>query len=171
MNESDRYSYEILKYELETSLKGLEFKDYLMPINQFTSLTLTFGQMGTGQGSQPFKTVQDYDNWLSRVDRFAIWCDTAIQNMREGMREGIVQNKTLMERVLPQLKDMLVTDVKKSIFYMPVTNMPAEFSASDKSRIDSAYQLAITNKIISSYKNYMILSKTNTSPNARIKQE
>ena len=152
LNESDRYSYEILKYELETSLKGLEFKDYLMPINQFTSLTLTFGQMGTGQGSQPFKTVQDYDNWLSRVDRFAIWCDTAIQNMREGMRDGIVQNKTLMERVLPQLKDMLVTDVKKSIFYMPVTNMPAEFSASDKSRIDSAYQLAITNKIISSYK-------------------
>ncbi|HQW00602.1 MAG TPA: DUF885 family protein, partial [Bacteroidia bacterium] len=122
LNESDRYSFEILQYEMETSLKGLEFKDYLMPINQFTSLTLVFGQLGTGQGAQPFLTPSDYENWLGRVNGFYVWCDTAIQNMKQGIQEGIVQNKTLMERVLPQLKDMLVKDVKKSIFYMPITN-------------------------------------------------
>ncbi|MBK9541831.1 MAG: DUF885 domain-containing protein [Bacteroidetes bacterium] len=151
LNESDRYSFEILQYEMETSLKGLEFKDYLMPINQFTSLTLVFGQLGTGQGAQPFLTPSDYENWLGRVNGFNVWCDTAIQNMKQGIQEGIVQNKTLMERVLPQLKDMLEKDVKKSIFYMPITNMPADFSATDKARLDSLYQTAILTQIIPSY--------------------
>lgn len=158
--EEDQYSYEILNYELQTGLKSLAFKDYLMPVNQFSCMTLTFGQLGTGQGAQPFKTVTDYENWLGRVTDFATWCDTAIGNMRRGMLEGIVQNKVLMERVLPQLKDMLVSDAKKSIFYMPILNIPTDFSAEDKLRFDSLYRVAIRTQILPSYqKLYDFISK------------
>lgn len=151
LSESDRYSYEILKYEMEMGLKGMSFKDYLMPINQFSCMTLTIGQLGSGQSAQPFKTVKDYTDWLGRVKGFYEWCDTAIANMRVGMKEGVVQNKILMERVLPQLQDMLVKDVKKSLFYMPVTNMPKEFTKEEKAHIDSLYQVAIMTQIIPSY--------------------
>ena len=148
---NDQTSYEILKWDLEMALEGLKFQDYLMPVNQFWSNTLTFPQYGSGDGNQPFKTVQDYDNFLKRIDGFVIWCDTAISNMRRGMASGVVYPKILMERVLPQMKSMLVKDAKESIFYMPVTKMPKDISENDKSRLDSAYRNAILTKIVPVY--------------------
>ena len=151
LSETDQTSYDILKWDLQMALEGFRFHDNLMPVNQFWSNTLTFPQYGSGEGSQPFKTVKDYDNFLKRIDGFAIWCDTAIENMRKGIAGGFVYPKVLMERVLPQMKSMLVDDVKQSIFYMPVSKMPADISDSDKKRLDGEYQAAIKTSIIPSY--------------------
>jgi len=151
LDANDQTSYEILKWDLETALEGLKFQDYLMPVNQFWSNTLTFPQYGSGEGNQPFKTVQDYDNFLKRIDGFVVWCDTAIANMQKGMGMGIVYPKILMQRVLPQMKSMIVKDAKESIFYMPVTKMPKDFSEADKNRLDSAYKAAILTKIVPIY--------------------
>ncbi len=40
--------------------------------------------LGSGTNAQPFKTVQDYENWLKRLDGLVVWMDQAIVNMREG---------------------------------------------------------------------------------------
>ena len=151
LNANDQTSYEILKWDLETALEGLKFQDYLMPVNQFWSNTLTFPQYGSGEGNQPFKTVKDYDNFLKRIDGFVVWCDTAIANMRKGMGMGVVYPKILMQRVLPQMKSMIVKDAKESIFYMPVSKMPKDFSEADKNRLDSSYKAAILTKIVPIY--------------------
>jgi len=148
----DQDSYDILRHELEIGLAGLSFNDYLMPINQFSCLTLVFGQMGTGTSFQPFKNAKDYDDFLGRVNGFQAWCDTAISNMRRGMAEGVVQPKILMERVLPQLAAMDVKEASQSIFYMPVKNFPETVSAPDRERLDSAYRKAIMEQIVPSYR-------------------
>jgi uncharacterized protein (DUF885 family) len=151
LTSNDQVSYDILQWDLDMAIEGLKFNDHLMPINQFWSNTITFPQYGSGQGNQPFKTVKDYDNFLKRIDGFVVWCDTAILNMKRGMATGLVYPKILMERVLPQMKSMIVKDVKQSIFYMPIANMPAEIAEPDKSRLTSAYQKAIAEKIVPSY--------------------
>ena len=46
------------------SLEGLTYNNHLMPTNQLDGLTLSMGQLGSGEGNQPFETVQDYHNWL-----------------------------------------------------------------------------------------------------------
>ena len=82
-------------------------------------MTLTMPQVASGKSYQPFKTVEDYRNFLSRIDGFVVWVDTAIVNMRKGLAVGYTYPRILMERVLPQAQDMMVTDVKKSIFWEP----------------------------------------------------
>ena len=155
LSENDLISYEILKWDLKMALEGLRFHDHLMPVNQFNSTVLTFPQYGSGQGNQPFKTVKDYNDFLKRIDGFAIWCDTAIANMRKGMAMGAVYPKVLMERVLPQMKSMIVKDPKESIFYMPVKNMPDEITGDARAGLETAYQKAIKGKIIPSYQKLM----------------
>ncbi len=108
----DILSYDMFKREMEMQIEGLSFHDNLMPINQFWSVPLTFGQLGSGSGNQPFKTVKDYDDFLKRVDGFVAYTDTAIENMKRGAAQGITPPQILMERVLPQLKAMDVKDVK-----------------------------------------------------------
>jgi uncharacterized protein (DUF885 family) len=152
LDESQQISYDILKWDLETALEGLRFKDYLRPINQFWSLPLTFGQLGSGKSIQPFKTVEDYHNFLGRIRGFTAWCDTAIVMMKRGIESGEVHPRILMERVLPQFKSMDVADISSSIFYMPVANMPKDFPEREKKNLDSLYRSAIQHEIIPAYR-------------------
>jgi uncharacterized protein (DUF885 family) len=147
----EQLSYDILKRETTFRQELLEFPDHLFPVHQFWGLTLTMPQIGSGQSFQPFKTAKDYDDFLKRVDAFSVWVDTAIVNMRKGLAGGYTYPKILMERVLPQCKDLMVTDVTKSIFYQPITNMPDSVSADDKTRLTEAYKKAITEKIVPTY--------------------
>src|SRR5688572_31651076 len=78
LSAEDKVSRDILKWECEVNLAQLEFPTHLLPIDQFTGLHLQIGQWAGGTSAQPFKTPQDYENWLKRVDRFIEWSDTAI---------------------------------------------------------------------------------------------
>jgi uncharacterized protein (DUF885 family) len=151
LSEQEQVSYDIFKREMEVNLRSLEFNDHYMPVHQFWGMTLTIPQIGSGKSYQPFKTAKDYDNFLARIDGFAIWVDTAIVNMRKGLLIGYTFPKVLMERVLPQAKDMMVEDVKKSIFWEPIKNMPDAIPSAEKDRITQAYADAIKNKIVASY--------------------
>ena len=151
LGDQERISYDILTYETELKFRLLKFPDHLMPVHQFWGMTLDMPQMGSGQGIQPFRSVKDYDDFLKRIDAFAVWVDTAIVNMREGLARGYTYPKILMERVLPQARNMMVDDVTKSIFYQPVTGMPDSLPAGEKSRLREAYAGAIKEKIVPAY--------------------
>jgi len=150
--ENDRLSYDLLTYDCEIQLEGLRFKDYLIPISQFNSMTLTIAQLASGTGNQPFKTVKDYDNWLSRLNRYLEWCDTAIVNMRRGMASGYVIPKVLAKKVVPQLGSFDHGPAKDHLFYTPVKAFPADFSNEDKTRLSRAYQEIVETKIIPAHK-------------------
>jgi uncharacterized protein (DUF885 family) len=152
LNENDKISYDIFKREMAMQLEGFQFYDELMPINQFWGLHLTIGQLGSGEGNQPFKTVKDYDNFLGRIRGFANWTDTAIANMRKGMNEGYVLPKSLTVKVIPQVKSFITTDVKQNLFYSPINKFPRDFPDAEKTRLTAAYTNAINNLVVPSFK-------------------
>jgi uncharacterized protein (DUF885 family) len=112
----------------------------LLPIDQFSNIANSMAQFGSGTSAQPFVTVKDYDDWLRRAARAPVIFEQAILNMREGMKEGLVQPRVLMDKVLPQLDANITDDVEKSIFWGPVTRMPQEFSAADRERLTAAFR-------------------------------
>ena len=83
LNENDRMSYDMLTWDLNINLKGISLGISIngatgpnftsIPFNQFTGLPLLLGQMGSGSGNQPFKTVVDYDQWIRRATAFSAW--------------------------------------------------------------------------------------------------
>ena len=154
LDENDKISYDMFQYEMQQRLQGLKLPTWMLPFNQFWGLPLTLGQYGSGQGNQPFKTVRDYDNWLGRAHGFPAWADSAIGNFRQGMRLGVVLPKALVVKMIPQMrgKDIDVTDATKSLFYGPITRLPASFSAADKARLTAAYQKAILTDLVPAYR-------------------
>ena len=153
LDENDKVSYDIFQYDLQQRVEGSKLNIWMMPFQQFWGLPISMGQFGSGQGNQPFKTVQDYDNWLGRVRGFTVWADSAIGNFRRGMKAGVVLPKSLVEKMIPEMRDktMVVTDPTKSLFYGPITRFPKEFSAADKQRITEDYKKAILNEIVPTY--------------------
>ena len=151
LSRQDQLSYDMFRLDRETALEGEKFPGHLQPLNQFSSFTAFFVQLGSGTSLHPFKTVEDYDDWLSRIDGFIEYADQAIENMREGMAQGVVRPRILMEKVLPQLESQMVERAEDSGFFAPVTNMPADFSAEDRDRLTAEFKAAIENKIVPAY--------------------
>ncbi|TDJ41449.1 MAG: DUF885 domain-containing protein [Gammaproteobacteria bacterium] len=147
----EQLSYDIFRIKREQSLEGNQFPFYLQPMNQFRLMTNFFVQLGSGSSLHPFKTVKNYDDFLSRADDFVTNIDLAIDNMKEGMRQGIVQPKILMVKVIPQIEAHIVDSAEESKFWMPITNMPEEFSDEDRERLTAAYKDAIENKFIPAF--------------------
>ncbi len=147
----DQLSYDIFEIQREQSLAGNEFPSHLQPMNQFYLMTNFFVQLGSGSSLHPFKTVKNYDDFLNRADDIIVNMDLAIENMREGMRAGVVQPKILMLKVIPQIEAHLVGSAEESSFWMPITNMPESFSDEERERLTVAYRAAIENKYIPAF--------------------
>ena len=152
LSTEDQVSFDIFQYEMQTRLEGLKLNTWMMPFAQFYSLPNTLGQLGTGTGAQPFKTVKDYDDWLARLGQFPVWADSAIANFRQGVRAGVVLPKALVLKMVPQLQAQVTTDASKSLFYGPITRLPASFSAADKERLSATYQQIINIELVPAYR-------------------
>lgn len=151
LNEQDQLSKKVLQWECETNLMGMEFPTELLPINQMWTLQLTMGQLAAGASAQPFTTVTDYTNWLSRVEDYIAWLESAKTRMKEGIAQDVVLPKSLIRKVIPQLEAMTDPNLDKHIFYKPAKNFPENFTASQKDSLSAAYADMVTHKIIPAY--------------------
>ena len=148
----DRLTYDVFVSGLESEIEGYRFPSHLIPINQFYSAPNYFAMFGSGNGMQPFDTVQAYENFLKRIDGFVAWTDQAIVNMREGVQKGYTLPRVLAERTLPQLQAHVVAKPEDSIFWGPVKKLPESFSAADRERLAAAYRAAIETKLVPVYR-------------------
>lgn len=177
LNENDQLSYDIFNREMDITLQGLSlgyfggtvnYPDHqYMPFNQFEGTPLVLGQFGSGESSQPFKTVKDYDNWAARMKAFSAWADSAIVYFKKGINANIVLPAALVKKMIPQMEAMKVADVKQSLFYGPVNKIPSTFSASDKQRITGEYASLIAQQIIPAYTKLADFLKNEYLPKAR----
>lgn len=148
----DRITYDVFKLNREWAIEGEQFPAHLVPLNQFYGLHSFFAVLGSGQSAQPFNTVDDYDNWLGRVDGFVVIMDQAAENFQKGVEEGVLQPRVIIEKVIPQLEAHVVDDVEQSLFWNPIKNMPEDFSAEDRERLTAEYRKAIGEQIVPAYR-------------------
>ncbi|BDU15914.1 DUF885 domain-containing protein [Lysobacter auxotrophicus] len=148
----DLLNYEIFTKDAKDQIESFQFPGWMTPVNQMDSTASLAVQFGSGSGAQPFKTVQDYDNWLARGARIPVLFDTEIANMKQGIAAGVVQPKALMEKVVPQLDALIKDKPEDTLFWGPITNFPKEFSDADKQRLTEAYRKMIAEQLMPAYK-------------------
>lgn len=166
LSADDRMSLQVMQWDCKIKKEGLENpmasvasplfdlpNINWMPINQIFSFHLYFTTFSDTGGAQPFNNVQDYDNWLARVNAFLPWLETVQSNMREGMTNGVVLPKAIIEKVLGQMGQFTNPDTDSHVFYAPIKNMTAQLSQEDRDRLDQAFRELIDTKLRPAYLN------------------
>jgi uncharacterized protein (DUF885 family) len=164
LNPNDKISFDIFKREMEMSIQGLSFHNNYIPFQQFWGLPLTMGQLGSGDGNQPFKTIKDYNDWLSRASVFGAWADSAIVYFRKGIAANYVLPTALVQKMIPQMEAMVVADPTKSLFYAPINKIPFDL---DKNKLALQYQQLISQTLVPAYKKLADFLKNEYLPKAR----
>ncbi|WP_343226337.1 DUF885 domain-containing protein [Marilutibacter chinensis] len=148
----DLLSYQIFVRDARMELEGERFPGWQQPINQFYNLASMAVQLGSGTGAQPFRTVEDYDDWVERASQLPELFDQAIANMKTGVENGVVQPRALMEKVVPQLDALIKDKPEDTLFWGPVRNFPEDFSDTDRQRLTEAYRSLIANQLMPAYR-------------------
>ena len=167
LDDKDKISFDVFKREMQINLEGLNFPENYIPFQQFWGLPLTMGQLGSGVGNQPFKTVKDYDDWLSRASKFVAWGDSSIVYFKKGIAANYVLPKALVVKMIPEMEAMQVKEDTASLFYSPVKNFPTGFSDTDKNRLTTAFTTLIHQQLIPTYKKLADFLKNEYLPKAR----
>ena len=167
LSKDDVLSKKVLLWECETNLERLNFKEQYTPINQMWTLQLNIGQYAAGLSAQPFKTVKDYNDWLSRLDDYIIWLSSAEDRMKDGIVNGYVLPKSLIIKVIPQLKTIINTNLDENLFYSPIRQFPFDFSEDEKSVLTNKYKKTVLNKIIPAYQKLYDFMKNEYLENGR----
>lgn len=123
----------------------------LMPLLQIQSLHLYVAQLGSGASVQPFKTAQDYDNWLERLEDYLVFLDTCIEKMEEGMGQGVVLPKKIVVKIIPQLQEFINSGVGDHLFTEPLRNFSEAVNRADRKRITKAYEAFVRDRLIPKY--------------------
>ncbi len=152
LSDSEKMTKAILQWECDINLEAFNFRADLRPIDQMWSPHLMVGQLASGASAQPFKTVEDYNNWLKRLDGYVDWLHSAEAKMKEGIELGHVLPKSLIVKVLPQLESGTIDDLDQHLFFSPIKNLPEDFSDDDKKALTEAYTKKLTEKVIPAYK-------------------
>ena len=151
LSESERLSKAVLRWELDINQAAMEFDNDLTPIDQMWSVNLTMGQLASGASAQPFKTMEDYSRWLTRVDAYLEWLASVQTKMKQGIERSYVLPKALTIKVIPQLKAMTKKKVNEHLFFAPAQNIPESFSDQDRQKIVVEYTRMVTDKVIPAY--------------------
>lgn len=147
----DLLSYQIFVEDARESIESDKYPSWMLPVDQMSNIVTLAAMMGSGSGAQPFKTVQDYENWLARGRRMPVLIDSAIGNMRAGMKAGVVQPRALMIKVVPQIDAVMNEDPTRTVFWGPIGAMPESFPAAEKARLTAAYRELIEKQLMPSF--------------------
>ncbi|MDU8886893.1 DUF885 domain-containing protein [Yeosuana sp. MJ-SS3] len=164
LSDTEKMSKAVLLWDCEINLEEMTFQKDLMPIDQMWSLNLDFNQLASGSTSQPFNLVEDYKNWLERVDFYLEWLESAKENMKKGMESGYVLPSSLIVKVIPQFEVLAAGNVEDHLYYSPILFISEAFSKEEREELIKAYTDMVSNKIMPAHKDMVDFLKNEYLP-------
>jgi uncharacterized protein (DUF885 family) len=155
LSPTDRIAYDVFRRGKEQALKGLEPRIIALtvtrPINHFFGFHTAYPQIASGRAAAPFRTVEDYENNLKRLDGFARQLDMAVIRFREGMASGVTQPKLVVENMVRQLGTLTAGGAEASPLFLPVQNFPDTVPEGERLRLAKAYREKIGETVNPAY--------------------
>jgi uncharacterized protein (DUF885 family) len=143
----DQLNRDLFRRQYEAEIASYNYGEQYTPISQRGGLP----SLHRMTDIVVFKTVQDYEQWLTRMRTIDRLIDQNIALMREGVKRGMVPPKAILQRVPAQLDKQIVTDPVKSPFYEAFAKMPDSIPAAEQARLQAAARDAITKTVVPSY--------------------
>lgn len=151
LDAEDRLTYDLFVRETEMQLADFAFPEHLLQVSFFlSSPPFAFARM-VSDGTQQFTTVEDYDDFVARMNGFATWVDLAIDAMREGIESDVVHSRLAIRPALQQLADLVVDDPRESPFWAPIDNLPRTFPRPERRRLEKAFERTIADAVVPAY--------------------
>ena len=139
--------YDLFEREYTQRLASWPFKPHLYSINHQGGIQTLHEVTELLQ----FRTVKDYEDWITRLERVGTLIDQHIALLEQAARERRTQPRVIMQRIPSQLALQNVNKPEQSPFFAPFTRFPEEFDTATRMRLSAAGRSAIDRVVLPAY--------------------
>jgi uncharacterized protein (DUF885 family) len=164
LSAQETLSRDLMVRSLTDDQEGARFKEWEMPVNQFSGFHTDLPRM---VDDLSFDTVKDYDDWIARLKKIPVVFSQNMTNMQLGMDEGRVPPAYLIEKVITQAETLSAQKPTDSPFARPLKKFPASISAADQKRITDEMLEAISTSVLPYYQRFSRFLKAQYLPACR----
>ncbi len=161
----ERLNKILMVRRLHEDIEAYGFKDWEMPVDQFGGIHLSYAALPS---ATPFRSVKDYEDYLSRLHQIPRVFEQIIANLQLGLRDGLVPPRYLLEKAAIQAQDIADKSPHDSPFTQPVLKFPAGISDSEKQRLHDATLAAVKNEVAAAYASFAAFVRTQYAPHGRV---
>jgi len=158
LSPADRLNAELAGREHQERLEAHALGLHLLPLNHLRGLPEGTGEFPGVQnagelGTQlRFTTVEDYRDWVARLDGFGAYVDQTIALLQEGVRRKMVWPRVVLERIPPRLDLLVAAAPTASPFYAPFTRMPASLPEAERKTLAQTAERLVRERVQPAYR-------------------
>ncbi|MGA8441114.1 MAG: DUF885 family protein [Candidatus Sulfotelmatobacter sp.] len=160
----DTLSRELMIRKLQQEIEGAQFKPWEMPVNQMGGLHLELPDLVV---LIPFHTTADYDNYVARLRQIPRAFDQVTTNMRQGMRDGLMPPRYLLEKVTAEADEIASKTGDNSPFAQPVKQFPSSVPLPEQKRLRDAVLAAVADQVVPAYQRFRSFVRDEYAPHGR----
>lgn len=164
LSEQERLSADLMLRSLIEAQEGAKFKEWEMPVNQFSGFHTDLAQL---PARLQFDSVKDYDDYITRLTKVPAAFSQIMTNLQLGADEGRTPPQYLMEKVLVQTQTLANLKPEESPFALPSKKFPKSVSTADQKRLSTELLQAISANVLPSYKRFAGFLKAEYIPKSR----
>jgi uncharacterized protein (DUF885 family) len=164
LSRQDRISFDMFRIEVLEHLEEHRFQTSRMPVNSEVGFHTGLAYMVS---SMPFENVRDYENYISRLEAVPAYFDAHVVWMRQGLADGFVQPRVVLDGFETTISVHIVEDVETSVFYEPFTRLPATLPEPERHRLREAGERAIRDSVVPAHVRFLEFFTAEYLPGAR----
>ncbi|MDC8830058.1 DUF885 domain-containing protein [Alteromonas gilva] len=140
LSATDKVNHALLRWLLVNSIEANQLNLQRIPFNTFYSFWSR--ALGASKGLS-MRTEADIEAYIARIKDIERYIDENIANMREGIDDGFVHAKVVVEGVAPTVRALVVSDPTQTSLYEPFTKLPSTLSNARHLQLREAGRSAI----------------------------
>src|SRR6202167_1899159 len=160
----DALSRELMIRALSEQIEGSQFKNWEMPVNQMDGPHLDLPDLVV---LTPFNTVADYRNYIARLNQVPRLFGQVMANMRQGMLDGLMPPRYLLEKVASEADDIAAKPGESSPFATPLKSFPSSITAPEQKQLREALLATINEQVVPAYQHFADFVRKDYAPHGR----
>jgi uncharacterized protein (DUF885 family) len=162
LSAAEQLNYDVYRPQLQTLIANQRFRDYEMPANSDTSFWTDLGYTAR----RPFRTLEDYDNWIVQLGDVPRYFREQMTVMRAGLARGFTPPRFTLEGRDASLTAVIEATPEGSPFYTPYKDMPG-VPAAEQARLRAAAVKVIRERVNPAYGELLEFMRTEYLPGSR----
>ena len=162
--EQEKLNQQLMTRRLKQEIQEIDFKNYEMPINQFSGVHIELPQLVP---VLPFDSTKHYEDYLARLRQVPRLVDEVIEVLQAGEKDHLMPPRFLLEKAVAQCRNIDEPAGEANVFAQPLKEFPKEISDSDRKRLHDAIIETINNDVRPAYKKLADFLATEYAPKGR----
>jgi uncharacterized protein (DUF885 family) len=120
LSPKEQVNYDVYRAEIQVLIDSQRFRDFEMPANSDTTFWTDLGYTAR----RTFRTLADYEHWISQMHDIPRYFHEQMDEMRAGMKRGFTPPRVTMEGRDTSITAVTEATPETSLFYTPFKDMP-----------------------------------------------